>query len=291
MFAKKSLLKKSIGRAILVIILIQICQMAAWSSGSQDYSIGAQDILKISVYEEPDLTKTVRVTTDGMISFPLLGNIAVAGLSVTDLEQKLTELLAKDYLVDPQVSVFIEEYHSKRVFVLGAVNKPGSYELTRDATILEMISRAGGITPDGGSSLVLLRARPEPSGQGSSEKSDSIVIDLDKLLRKGDISQNIMTRDKDVIHIPKADSIFVFGEVKNPGSFKLEGKDITVLQAITMAGGLTRIAAPRRTKVIRVENGKEKIVSVDLKDVMDGDKSQDVVLRAEDMVIVSESFF
>jgi polysaccharide export outer membrane protein len=276
---------------VLLVAALTVCWTSAGAFGSQDYRIGHNDIIKITVYEEPDLTKAVRVTRNGMISFPLLGNIEVAGLTVTDLERKLTRLLAKDYLVNPQVSVFIEEYHSKKVFVLGAVNKPGSYELTGEATVLEMISRAEGITEEGGNSLVLLRAKVDPGIQLSQMDAEPIVIDLEKLLIQGDISQNITVQDGDVIHIPKADSIFVFGEVKNPGSFKLDEKTITVMQAVTMAGGLTRIAAPRNTKIIRVEGGKEKTVRVDLKEIMEGNKSQDVVLRAEDMVIVPESFF
>jgi polysaccharide export outer membrane protein len=268
-----------------------MCLLNTLAFASQDYKIGPRDILKITVYEEPDLTKTVRVTTLGMISFPLLGNIKVAGLTVTELERKLTELLAKDYLVDPQLSVFIEGYHSKKVFVLGAVNKPGAYELTGDATILELISRAGGITKEGGNSLIVLRTRFDAETGANQVVSEPIVVDLDKLLVKGDISQNIMAQDKDIIHIPKADSIFVFGEVKNPGSFKLEDKAITVLQAVTMAGGLTRIAAPGRTKIIRIDGGEEKTILANLKEIMNGDKSQDIVLQAEDMVIVPESFF
>ncbi len=290
MFEKYSLSGKASYRNIMLVVSM-MCLLAVPALANQDYKIGSRDVIKISVYEEADLTKTVRVSSEGMISFPLLGNLKVAGLTVTGLEYKLTRLLAKDYLVNPQVSVFVEGYHSKKVFVLGAVNKPGSYELMGDATVLEMISRAEGITEDGGSSLILLRSRPGSKGMLSHNAEEPIVVDLNKLLVKGDITRNIMVQDKDVIHVPKADSIFVLGEVKNPGSFKLEGKSITVMQAITMAGGLTRIAAPRRTKVIRVEAGQEKSILVDLKEIMEGNKRRDVVLKAEDMVIVSESFF
>ncbi len=262
---------------------------AAVAQNNQDYRIGAQDILKITVYEEPDLTNTVRVTSDGMITFPLIGNIKVAGLTVTDLEQKLTELLARDYLVNPQIYVFIEGYHSKKVFVLGAVNRPGAYELSGNATILELISRAEGITKEGSNSLLLVRTRVDP--KTLAETNEPLVINLNKLLVEGDVSQNIKVEDKDIIHIPRMDSVFVFGEVKNPGSFKLEEKNITVMQAVTMAGGLTRIAAPKRTKIIRVGAGEEKTILVDLNGIMEGDKNKDVLLQAQDMIIVPESFF
>ncbi len=290
MLKKYSLKGASNCQSVLLMVLL-MCLFVIPALANQDYKIGARDIIKISVYEEADLTKTVRVTTEGMVSFPLLGSLKVAGLTVTGLEQKLTQLLGKDYLINPQVSVFVEEYHSKKVFVLGAVNKPGAYELMGEATVLEMISRAEGITEDGGNSLMLLRNQLDPKTLLPLGISEPIVIDLNALLVKGDITRDVKVEDKDVIHIPRADSIYVLGEVKSPGSFKLEDKSITVMQAVTMAGGLTRIAAPRRTKVIRVDDGHERSILVDLKEIMEGNKHQDIVLKAEDMVIVAESFF
>ncbi len=213
--------QKKINYLIALVLLFWAGNVAAMDyagkTKDQDYLIGAHDIVKITVYEEPDLTKTVRITTNGMLSFPLIGSISVAGSTVTDLEHTLTRLLAEDYLVNPQVSVFIEEYHSKKVFVLGAVNKPCAYELKGNTTVLEMISRAEGITADGGSSLVLLRKISDDKSVKPNPAGKPIFIDLNNLLIKGDISQNILVQNGDVIHIPKADSIYVFGEVKNQG--------------------------------------------------------------------------
>jgi len=234
----------------------------------------------------------VRVSADGIISFWLLDNVKVADLTSAEVEEKLTELLGRDYLVNPQVMVTVAEYRSKYVFVLGAVESPGSYPLMREETVLEMISRAGGIDKDeGGNTLVVLR---DPSGDGetSQETIISITIDLGKLLREGDIAQNIPVQDRDVLYIPKSDSVYVFGEVQKPGPVKISGRTMTLLEALTEAGGQTKMAALNRTKIIRVVDGDEQTIRVKVDDIIkSGEKSKDVILRPGDIIVVPESFF
>lgn len=264
----------------------------AVSQVSQDYRIGGGDLLNIVVYEEPDLSGVVRVSADGNISFWLLDEVEVAELTAVEVEEKLTELLGRDYLVNPQVMVTIVEYRSKYVFVLGAVQLPGSYPLMGKETVLEMLSQAGGIDKDqGGNTLVVLRA-PSGDRQTSEEVTISITIDLGKLLQEGDIAQNIPVQDRDVLYIPKSDSVYVFGEVQKPGPVKLSGREMTLLEALTEAGGQTKMAALNRTKIIRVVDGDEQTIRVKVDDIIkSGEKSKDVLLRPGDIIVVPESFF
>ncbi len=258
----------------------------------QEYVIGGKDVLEITVYDEPDLNRKVRVSNKGYISFPLIGDVKVAELTAAQVEKKLESLLKGGYIVNPQVSINILEYRSSEIYVLGAINKPGAYPLMGENSLLEALSRAGGIaTTQGGipasKELIVLR---EESGAGVGIKY--IRINLDKLLSQGDLSLNLTLKDNDTIYVPQADSIFVFGEVNSPGSFMLLQKKVTVLEAITMAGGLTKYAASNRTKVITHEGGTDKTLKVDIKAITKGgDRSKDVVLKPGDVVFVPQSYF
>lgn len=268
---------------------------SAYAADSSEYQVGGRDVLKITVYEEEDLTKTVRVSGEGKITFPLLGEVKAAGLTVGQIERKLEKLLRDGYLKNPQVLVLVEEYRSQEVYVLGAINKPGAYQLTGQATLLEMISRAEGVVMQKGAgragrTLILLR--PIGGGANGHQKVETKTLDLHSLLVRGDLSLNFKVRDKDTIYIPKTDSVFVFGEVKQPGEIQILGKGITAAEAIAMAGGLTRIASPRGVKVVRVVNGAEQTINLNLNDIIKrGDKNKDVALRSGDIVVVPESFF
>lgn len=256
--------------------------------------------MEVTVYEEPDLTKTVRVSDEGAITFPLLGQVKVAGLTPSQIERKLEGLLREGYLMNPQLLVLVKEYRSQEVYVLGAVNKPGAYPLTGRATVLEMISRAEGvILKEGfgraGRTLILLRptnTNGEPGNNQNPWKVETTTIDLHRLLVESDLSLNLEVRDKDTLYIPKTDSVYVFGEVKQPGEIQMLGRDITATEAISMAGGLTRIASLSAIKIVRVVNGEERKIQLNLNDIIKrGDKSKDVPLRPGDIIVVPESFF
>lgn len=291
---------------------------AASDKSHFDYIIGGKDVLYITVYDEPDLSydqhnnRSLRVSIDGTISFPLLGNVNVAGLTPFELENKLKKMLSEGYLVNPHISVIIAEYHSKEIYVLGAVKSPGVYPLLGKESILEIISKAGGIISSGdgmaGNEIIILRKNIS-GGNKISQKSLSdisfvsqtntstdkeieyIRLDLQKLLRKGDIALNIHLQDQDTLYIPMAESVFVFGEVASPGAIKLLEKDITVIEAISMAGGFTGIASPGRTRIVRVENGVEKTIHINVNKIVKGKKSRDIILKAGDIIVVPEAFF
>jgi polysaccharide export outer membrane protein len=159
---------------LLVLILFSIpCQ-------AQEYRVGEGDVLKISVYDNPDLEKTVRVSGEGAIVLPLIGEVSVGDLTVSAVTRRITDLLADGYLINPHVSVFVEEFRSKKAIILGEVNRPGLYEISGDITFLEMISKAEGFTKTAGNRAVIKR-RLKP-GQ---ETPEIIRIDLKDFVERG----------------------------------------------------------------------------------------------------------
>jgi polysaccharide export outer membrane protein len=248
-----------------------------------EYTIGAGDVLSINVWGHGDLTKEVVVSEKGRFSFPLIGEVAAAGLTVTQLEAKLVGLLSNGYVINPNVTVRIKGYKSQRVYVLGEVKSPGTYSLDKETSLIEIISQAGGVSNDAGWIIEVVR----PSGKGlgkpvtpdEANREEIIRVDVEGLLG-GRPADNIRIEGGDTIFIPKAAYYFIFGEVRNPGSFKLK-RDTTVLKAVILAGGFTDKASKRRIKIRRKEGEKTIKVRVKLDDpVLPGDT-----------IIVSESFF
>lgn len=254
---------------LLVFLFLPIVSFA------QEYTIGEGDILNINVYENKDLSTTVRVSANQTIRVPLLGELNVKNLTVSQVSAKIEKLFADGYLVDPQVDVFISEYRSKQAVILGQIRKPGQYELRGKITFLEFISKAGGLASNAGSTATIKRI------SGSGNNKGQIVIDLDKLIKEGDASLNIVIQDDDSIYISKAKTYYVSGEVRKPDSYKYES-DLTVIKAITMAGGFSKIAAKNKVKIIRkIKNKKYILRTVDM----------DKPILPNDIIVVPESFF
>lgn len=252
----------------------------------REYIIGPRDLLEIKVFELPEFDHTVRVSEDGSITLPLLGNVQVGGLTKEKVEQKIADLLEK-YVKKAQVSVFIKEYQSSRVAIIGAVEKPGMYELVGRQSLLQMISQAGGFKENAANEIYVLR-------EGQDGNTASISIDLEDLLLNGNQRLNIPLQPNDVINIPvdKLITIYVFGQVRNPGALQVKmSKKITLLQAIAQAGGLGENASKRGVIVKRKDKaGKETNLRVNLNDIIKG-KRKDIPLREGDVVIVKESIF
>ncbi len=287
-----------------------------------EYVVGANDVLSVIVYDEPDLTrKGIRVARDGTISFPLLGRVKVGGLNTSSIEDSISNKLAEgQFMLDAQVSVMIDQYGSKKYQILGEIRKPGSYPLKAEERLLDAISAAGGAQPDkAGKELLVIRTinQQKDAASGSSgiqqggtaiwgqsptfsngyarEKEPAkivITVDLDRLLRGNDLISNLALHDNDVIYLPKAKFFYIMGQVKQPGSYKFTQKDLTLVGAIGSAGGFTNIAARNKTRIIRVENGEETIITVNVDAITSaGRKIQDVRIKPEDIIIVPESFF
>jgi polysaccharide export outer membrane protein len=245
-------------------------------AAGQDYVVGEGDVLKIVVYENDDLTTTVRVSGENVIVVPLIGRVDVNGLNISQIADKIKDLLADGYLVDPHVSIFIEEFRSRNVTVLGNVGKPGLYELSEETTLLELLSKAGGVSEDAGSQAIIKRRQP------SDKNTLQIIrIDLQRLLEEGDTSVNVTVRDQDSVFIPKADLFYINGQVHRPAAYKCS-PETNLLKAVTMAGGFTNIASRSRIKIIRNKNGKKTVISR---------AKMDASILPDDIIVVPESFF
>jgi polysaccharide export outer membrane protein len=255
--------------------------------GGSDYRIGRQDLLEIRVFDLDQLNQTVRVTDDGAITLPLLGRLAVAGLTKNELEQLLARLLEARYVRDPQVTIFVKEYESKKVAVSGAVKKPGTYEMLGRKTLLEMISMAGGLDRDLGKEIIVFRR----SEDGTARR---LAVDLNRLVFDAEPSLNIEVEPGDIIYIPNVETvrIFVSGAVRNPNLYEVpKSEPVTVLKAVTLAGGTNDRAAERRVQILRTDPSGNRIsIEVDLRLVKKG-KAPDPVLQKDDVVLVPEAFF
>jgi polysaccharide export outer membrane protein len=259
----------------LFISTIIFFSLTACSSWAQDYIVGDGDILQITVYDHPDLSTVARISEDGAIIFPLIGQVELAGLTVTQVTKKISSLLDDGYIVNPQVTVFIEEFRSKKAVIMGQVSKPGLYMLKGHTTFLELLSKTGGLTDNAGNTAVIKRnSSPE-------EKEQKITIDLRKLLEEGDTSLDIEILDSDSIYISKAGVFFVTGEVQKPSAYKYED-GTTVVKAITLAGGFSEKAATGRVKIIRKVNDREEIIKK---------VNMDEPVLPDDVIVVPESFF
>ena len=242
-----------------------VCSIVLWGGfapallAQTNYVLGPQDVLNITVLGEDDLSRKYTIEQDGTFTFPLIGRVTARGLTMRALEQELrTKLITGGFLKNPEISVAVEAYQSQRIMIWGQVNNPGEYQLSGDTTLLSALAKAGSITPTAGSEAVIVRAG-KANGNGESgtlPEPEIIRVDLAEL-QEGNMSLNIALRDGDTINVPKAQSVFVSGHVKNPGGYAVED-GMTVLQALSLAGGLTDRGSDRRINITRTVDGKKK---------------------------------
>lgn len=256
---------------------------------SRDYRIGAKDLLVIRVIGHEDASATVRVTEEGKISMPYLGEVVAAGLTKSSLEKKLVELLTDNGIFQsPQVTVFIEEYKSNVVSIIGAVKDPGEYELLGRLTLMDLISKAGGPTGEEGKEIIIFRRL--------NGNSTSLKISRDGLLDEGDPDLNVPLLPGDVINVPidRVVHIYVRGQVRNPGMLEVKKSELpnfTVTKALAQAGGFAERASKGSVKILRINaQGQEEIIKVNVRNIEKG-KSPDFKLLEGDVVIVPESIF
>jgi polysaccharide export outer membrane protein len=263
-------------------------QAATTPPSSADYQVGPGDVLDVTVYDNPELSRIPTVQTNGAISYPLLGEVQVAGLTVAEIQRKITNLLAKDYLVNPQVEVKVSRYESQFVSVVGEVNSPGRKPLRGRTRLIDVLTEAGGFKPSASGDVTITRTEGTFEGGQKSitvsitrspSPSMQDLVNLELVLRNGDI----------ITAFPKA-FVTVDGEVNRPGRYAIES-DLTVTGAVSLAGGLTRFGSTS-VKVRRTDptTGKTTMIEIDLKDVRNGKKA-DVVLVPNDVVSVSRRFF
>lgn len=263
----------------LAVLLAAGLQLAT----AQEVSLGQGDIIRVSVYGQEDLSTVARISADGTIAVPLLGTVNVAGLTVRDAEQRIADELARRQLVrDPQVTIFVESSRAaevESVTILGNVSRPGRYPIQAmsDAAgaenIANLVALAGGLTQEAGDHLILTRME--------SGNARSIKVSLRDLFERGDLSQNYLVKRGDIAYVPRMDEFFVYGEVRNPGVYRLR-PGMTVIQALSASGGLTERGTDKGVSVTRRDpNGSNKTINVNMNDL----------LQAGDVLIIKASLF
>lgn len=250
--------------------------LVAWAGnvGAADVPIGAGDVMKISVFGNADLSLEAKVSEAGSISYPLIGEVAVAGLSPSAAERKIAELLENGGFVrKPQVNIIVVLLQSQQVSVLGHVNKPGRYPIDGTRSLTDLLAIAGGINADGGDVVTVIRNR-----DGTTLRD---TVDVVEMVRTGDMTRNIDLRNNDIVYVERAPRFYIYGEVQRPGFYRLE-PNMTVLHALSAGGGLTPRGTERGISIKRRNaDGKLEVLSA---------RHEDVV-NTGDVVHVQESLF
>src|SRR5438093_3336811 len=232
------------------------------------YVLGPQDQLRITVFDEPELTNSYRIDADGFITFPLINRVAAGGLTPAELQDRIRSLLASGYLKNPTVRIEIEQYKSQYVIVGGEVRAPGKIPMTGTMTLPEALAAAGSPTAAASTEVIVTHARKPIADGGPDKAPDSIHVNLKKL-QLGTAGQDILLQDGDTIFVPKAQTFYINGLVRNAGQFIWE-PGLTVQQAIALAGGLSERGSDRRIKVDRrMPDGTIKEMSVELNSLVE----------------------
>ena len=260
-------------QTIAALILLTAAFTAAPSAQSQsagDYTIGAQDVLSVQVFDQPDLGGKYTVEADGTFSFPLLGRVTAGGVSLRAFEEALKKKLVDEgFFRNPQVTVAVEQYRSQRVFVMGEVRQSGPVALTGGMTLIEALARAGSTLPSASGEVAVVRApqgAKSPVLPGQEEAAVMFRASI-RDLEAGVLKQNIQLRDGDTIFVPRAETIYVFGQVKNPGAYAIQ-KGTTVLQALSLAGGVAENGAMNRIEIVRLVKGQPRKLKIRLTDIV-----------------------
>ena len=238
------------------------------------YVLGVGDSISIQVFDEQELSGTFTVGEGGVIDYPLVGRVEVAGQTVASFDQSLTAELAEKFLRDPQVQVEVSAFRSQPVQVLGAVKKPGLVHLSGRSSVLDVIAEAGGVNAGGVAEIRV---------QFADGSRASVAVSLEELM--ADSSKNIQLSSGDVVHISEGMVVYVAGEVNKPGAVPFT-EGLTVTQALSKSGGTKRTARTRDAYILR---GEDRI-PINLNKVMRG-KAADVVLQPDDQIVLQESIF
>jgi len=290
---------------VIISLLTPICFFVIQSPiQAQDtaYRIGPRDVLTLTIYAggEEQHVSSMTISSEGTINVPFIGSVRAEGLTISQLEDSVTKPLAADFFVNPEIRIVISEYHSLQYFISGAVGSPGLYEMKSRATLLELIAKAGGASAQHGNVAYILHPSSDHIASKKEKQNlfsdkDPLKVDLNKLLDKGDMSQNIELQSGDVVYIPLQSSqnlseskIYVEGEVKSPGVYSYQ-EGLTALNACIMAGGFSKFAAPNRTRIIRQNGEKQIIIKIDLNDVQKG-KIPDAEIKPGDRINIPETW-
>lgn len=251
-----------------------------------EYRLGPGDLIEISVFGVDDFRHTLRISATGVMKLPLLEPIKAAGLTAAELEEQLAAVLDGDVIKNPQVSVFVKEYRSQPVFVLGAVQKPGQYQITLELRIIDILAMAGGL--ENAVDEAVIQRRTENNG------TELLKVDLRRLLEQGDLSLNIPVRGGDVVHVQERQpqNVYVLGEVNRAGAIALPVKqDLRVTQAFAFAGGPMKTAKMSGGILVRYnDKGEREQIPVNFEEILKG-KKEDFLVKANDIIFVPGSRF
>jgi polysaccharide biosynthesis/export protein len=270
---------------VLSAILGAQVQTSTSAPATTDYVVGPQDVLIITSYDQADLTGKFAVETDGTFTFPMIGRVKAGTLTLRQVEAQVKkQLMDEGIFRNPQITVAVEQYRSQKIFVVGEVRTPGSYPLSGDMNLVEAIARAGSTLPTAsGEAVIVHPASPGVSGPtlpAEDAEANIVRVDLHDL-QNGVFSQNAVLRDGDTIFVPRAESMYVFGEVRTPGAYALKQKNTSVLQALALAGGVSDRGSTGRIRIVRIVDGEKKEIKVKLTDIV----------QPGDTIMVGERFF
>ncbi len=290
----------------LISFFIFFCMpLGTLQAKARDYQIGRGDLLEISVWESPDLSKTVAVDDEGSINYAFLGKITAAGTTPEDLAAAITKKLEQGYVKEPKVDVTVKEFNSKKILVFGEVEKPGLYKIRQELPVLEMLFLVGGVNSDA-KRMTVIRPQGEdsekvPAGLVGADQSlhspaakDSNAVhevDLIALLAKGDLSQNILIWPGDTVYVASGtgEKFYVLGQVNNPGPLEWTG-EISVLEAIKLADGPTEQAALNRILLRKGQGDQQTETKVNIMAIMKGKQKDDTVVEPGNIIIVPRSW-
>lgn len=260
--------------ALLLAALLLLAPARA-AGESREYLLGAGDILKITVFQNPELSVEARVSESGSITYPLLGNVQVGGLTITAAERRIADLLRDGgFLVKPQVAMLVLQVRGNQVAVLGQVNRPGRYPLeTTMNKVSDLLAQAGGVTPLGSDVVDLVGQR--------DGKPFRMAIDIPEMLSGGRVDNDVAVMPGDILYVDRAPTFYIYGEVQRPGAYRVERK-MTVRQALAQGGGVTQRGTERGIRVHR-RNGEGKVDSVVA--------ALDLPVLQDDVIYVRESLY
>lgn len=256
--------------AAALVLLVAACAQAA--EGKENYRLGPGDSIRIDVYDTPELDRTARLNEKGQVGYPLVGTLELGGLTPAEAADRIAaRLKAENILRNPQVTVAVEAYRSRRVTVLGAVPEPGEYFLSDERTVVDVLAKAGWVKENGADYVLLTRA--------TSDGESQYRLTLDALT-SGE-HRGLQAQAGDRLFVPKQQVFYIQGAVNNAGSYRFQD-DMTVMEAISVGGGLTKRGSRGRIEIKRRDDNG---------DVQTFDAELDDRLRPNDTVLVKERLF
>ena len=258
-----------------VLLCVAFCASIAHAEVGNDYQLGAGDIIRINVFQNPDLSMEARISESGIISYPLIGNVELGGMAIGLAEQKITKLLKSGgFVQQPQVNILVKQINGNLVSVLGQVNKPGRYPLeTFNMKVSDILASAGGVAGSGSDMVVMVGVR-----DGKSFRKE---IDIASMYLDNKLTEDVLVHAGDSLYVHRAPMFYVYGQAQRPGSYRVE-KNMTVMQALAQGGGPSMRGTERGLKIYRRDNeGKTEEISPELTSP----------INADDVLYVRESLF